>query len=287
MPESQQAANLGVYRTPEVVAYYAGLNYLTPCEQLLFDTYLHRGMAILDLGVGGGRTTPFLSQLASHYVGVDYSEEMIRVCRSKFPQLQFEVDDAADLSRFADASFDAVVVAFNGIGNLAPDEKREQCLRECYRVLKPSGVLIFSSHNPRALFIAWQWDRERLRLLAGKVTGKVAGRGRGFLFYPALAALTCARVGLGVLRSVASAMPRVYRRVPTKTFWRGEGYLLDPTHGGILNHYAVPGRVVAELTRLGFTRLRIFPENYPRTSHEYSTRWYYYAFSKSGRGSEL
>ena len=39
-----------------------------------------------------------------------------------FPGLQFEAADAADLSLFADASFDAVVFSFNGIDYLAPNE---------------------------------------------------------------------------------------------------------------------------------------------------------------------
>jgi len=72
------------------------LDYLTTCEQVLFENYLHSGMSIMDLGVGGGRTTPYLSSIASCYVGADYSEEMIRVCRSKFPHLRFNVADAAD-----------------------------------------------------------------------------------------------------------------------------------------------------------------------------------------------
>jgi SAM-dependent methyltransferase len=147
------------------------MDSLTACEQLLFDTYLRPGMAILDLGVGGGRTTPYLSAIASRYVGVDYSEEMIRACRSKFPHLRFNVADASDLSQFADASFDSVVFSFNGLDCLAPHEKRENCLRECHRVLKAGGVYIFSSHNPRSLFLDWQWDRDRLRRLANKVAG--------------------------------------------------------------------------------------------------------------------
>lgn len=135
-------ANLAIYQDSEVVAHYAGLEYLTACERLLFDTYLKPGMTILDLGVGGGRTTPYLSKLASFYVGIDYSEEMVQVCRGKYPSLQFEVADAADLSRFADETFDAIVFSFNGIDYLAPDDKRHDCLRECHRVLKPGGVFI-------------------------------------------------------------------------------------------------------------------------------------------------
>jgi cyclopropane fatty-acyl-phospholipid synthase-like methyltransferase len=84
-----KAANLQVYRDPEVVSHYAALDYLTPCERLLFERYIKPGMKILDIGVGGGRTTPYLSGKASCYVGVDYSAEMITTCRNKFPRLEF------------------------------------------------------------------------------------------------------------------------------------------------------------------------------------------------------
>src|SRR5580704_19256322 len=105
--------NIYTYNSPEIASYYAALNYLTACERLLFDKYLRPGMDILDLGVGGGRLTPHLSSIAGRYVGADYGVEMVAACRKKFPQLEFEVANAADLSSFASSSFDAVVMAFN------------------------------------------------------------------------------------------------------------------------------------------------------------------------------
>ena len=274
MSASDQAAHLKVYNTPEIVARYAAMDSLSACEQVLFDTYLRPGATILDLGVGAGRTTPHLSAIASRYVGVDYSEEMIRACRTRFPHLQFNVADAADLSQFADASFDAVVFSYNGLDCL-PHEKREDCLRECHRVLKTGGVYIFSTHNPRGLFLDWRWDRERLRRLANRVS-----KGEGVLFHLTLAALTCARVTLAVGRSFVKAIPRARWRLPTAAFWRGEGYVVDPSYGGLKYYCETPACVVAELTRASFELLQVLPENYPGKGYEYSTRWYYYAFSK-------
>src|SRR5262249_32050312 len=142
------------------------LDYLTPCERLLFENYIPQGGEILDLGVGGGRTTKFLSDRASRYLGVDYSQPMIDACRRKFPKLQFVVADAADLSCLGDRLFDTLVVAFNGLDYVLPVDRRRGCLQEIQRVLKPGGRLIFSSHNPRAVVLRRRWNRERIRQIA-------------------------------------------------------------------------------------------------------------------------
>jgi SAM-dependent methyltransferase len=273
--ETGRAANLSEYRAPEVVAHYANLAYLTPCERLLFETFLKPGIALLDLGVGGGRTAPYLSGIASHYAGVDYAEEMVRVCREKLPGLQFEVADAADLSIFADCRFDAVVFSFNGIDYLAPDEKRWKCLRECHRVLKPGGIFIFSSHNPHSLIVGWDWNWNHLRAKANRIA-----RGNRFLRIPALTGLACAKAGLSFWSAAVRSVPRVLRRIPTRTFWRGAGYFSDPVHWGLLTHSASPSFVLAELHQHQFKFLQLLPEDYPRPGRRWSTRWYYYAFRK-------
>ena len=70
------AGNLETYKDAKVVEYYKNGAGLRPCEAMLFERWLKNGMAMLDIGVGGGRTTPYLSQRASRYVGVDYSRAM-------------------------------------------------------------------------------------------------------------------------------------------------------------------------------------------------------------------
>src|SRR5882724_7260234 len=100
------STNLKTYDVPEVALHYASLDYLTSCERMLFETYIKPGSAVLDLGVGGGRTTGYLAGRASRYVGVDYATEMVKACRGRFPGVELMVADAADLSVVPDGSFD-------------------------------------------------------------------------------------------------------------------------------------------------------------------------------------
>lgn len=270
-----EALNLRTYRLPDVASHYATLNYLTPCEQFLFRTYIQPGMTVLDLGVGGGRTTAYLSRIASHYVGVDYSEAMIRACRRKFPDLDFRLADASDLSMFEDAFFDAIVFSFNGLDAVIPHEKRARCLRECCRVMRAAGTFIFSSHNPRSVLVHADWDRGRLKAFARRLV-----RHKNICFPLVERMLTAAKTTQAFLSAAARTTMKVSRRLPSPAFWRGEGYLYDSSHGGLMIHCATPDRIVAELTEFDFQVVKVMGDDYPRASRPFVTDWYYYVFSK-------
>ncbi len=104
------------------------------------------GGSVLDIGVGGGRTAALLARQASHYVGIDYTPEMVTLARSNHPGLRFENMDARDLSAFAAGSFDLVVFSYNGIDSVDADGRRS-VLREVSRVLKAGGTFVFSTFN--------------------------------------------------------------------------------------------------------------------------------------------
>ncbi len=244
--------NLDVFSDPTVVAYYDREPALHESERLLFRTYLKEGMAILDIGVGAGRTTPSLSKIASRYVGLDYSAAMVAKCRSKFPGLSFLEVDATDLSIFPDGSFDAAVFSFNGIDCLPDDEARARCLRECARVLGPGGVFIVSSHNARYL-----------------------------LFMPVLHGVgpfkKVWRLGYALARTLLSLLPRLASR----TFWREAGYARDAlSRGRPVIYMSTPDRFSAELRRSGFTVARIVGAPYPARRPTVAIPWHYYACVK-------
>jgi SAM-dependent methyltransferase len=119
-----------------------------PAEKKIFSLLENelRDKNILDIGVGYGRTTPPLLAISGIYTGIDYSEEMVGLCRKKFPAARFLCADARDLRQFTDAQFDCVLFSFNGLDCVSHDD-RIKALSEICRVLKPGGSFVFSSHN--------------------------------------------------------------------------------------------------------------------------------------------
>ncbi len=248
-----QDTNLATYERPDVVAFYDGLAELQPCEERVFSEYIPRGRRILDLGVGGGRTTPRLSSNASEYVGLDYARDMVARCRAKFPKQRFEVGDAADLSRFAEGSFDVIVFSLKGLDCLFPDSKRHQCLAECRRVLAPGGLFIFSSHNARVMFVR-----------------------------PMLRGTDLPRQLWRVARAGAKSVQLALRQLGTQSFWEGEGYVRDPVHGGLTMHVATEEKTIDETSRAGFTLVDVIGALHPAQSSWLSQPWYYYVFRRPG-----
>jgi ubiquinone/menaquinone biosynthesis C-methylase UbiE len=155
--------NEKTYASADVVRYYEQINQLQPVEQLIFDRLSARlpSMKVLDIGVGAGRTTQYLSDRTAEYVGIDSSPEMIAACQVRFPGVQFQVCDARDMACFNPGYFDFVLFSFNGIDYVDHDD-RLKILQEIHRVSKPGAIFCFSSHNLQSFeqgFKAqWSWN---------------------------------------------------------------------------------------------------------------------------------
>ena len=95
--------NKAVYEVPEVAADYAQRSQLQAPENTILRVMLPTlsQVRMLDLGVGGGRTTVHFANRVREYVGADYSESMILECRNRFaggpPHISFTVCDARSM----------------------------------------------------------------------------------------------------------------------------------------------------------------------------------------------
>ena len=149
---AQFELNRRTYGDGQVVRCYADQDNprLLPSEAAILtklDRQI-RGGSILDVGVGGGRTTPHLVSLARRYVGVDYSEQLVAKCHEKYPGIAFAECDARTLDAMGTETFDAVLFSFNGIDHVNHHD-RQLVLSQVYRKLNPGGLFWFSSHNLR------------------------------------------------------------------------------------------------------------------------------------------
>ncbi len=120
------------------------------------------GKDVLDVGVGGGRTTGMLLPRAATYVGVDLAPEMLALAHERFPDADLREGDAAGLDGLSDAAYDLVVFSYNGLDALDHDRRRA-ALRAMARVVRPSGRVLFSSLNLDGV----SFDEHPLRLPGG------------------------------------------------------------------------------------------------------------------------
>ncbi len=158
--------NKDTYNSSAVLQWYNDQTGLTEAEKLLFGKHreaLHKA-TLLDIGIGGGRTTAALYKTCGRYTGIDYAEGFIRIATGKFPGADLRVLDARDLSAFAEGSFDIVNFSFNGI-DYVDSGGRTRILKEISRVLKPGGLFLFSTHNrSHSSFNRSPWNDRSLSL---------------------------------------------------------------------------------------------------------------------------
>src|SRR5262245_46863793 len=79
------------------------------------------GMCVLDVACGPGYVSDAVRKAAAFPKGIDFSERMIAIAKTTFPDLFFVQGDAQNLP-FEDAGFDRVLISF-GLLHLSDPEK--------------------------------------------------------------------------------------------------------------------------------------------------------------------
>jgi ubiquinone/menaquinone biosynthesis C-methylase UbiE len=158
--------NHQVYVASEIVNHYSQLRQLQPAEQTILNLLSNEWSSVkmLDIGVGGGRTTQHFSGVVQEYIGIDYAQEMITACQKRFPtstqassrSRKFELGDARDMRQFANDSFDFILFSFNGLDSLSHLD-RLQVFQEISRIGKSGGYFFFSSHSLQGLEREFNW----------------------------------------------------------------------------------------------------------------------------------
>jgi SAM-dependent methyltransferase len=227
--ESMDWMNRRAWRAPSVVrSFRRKEGWTDPGERAAIESVRSHvaDQPILDLGVGAGRTVPLLLSISRDYVGLDYTPELVWVCREEHPGVRVVHGDARDLARFHDDSFQLVVFSSNGIDAVNPVD-RICVLREAHRVLRVGGVLLFSTHNKDG-----PDHRERLRRrhplrLASRLALALVDGGHALRSYTRHSKLAC----------------------------EGDGYAVHGTSAddaGVIVHYITLERQLRQMDGVGF-----------------------------------
>lgn len=106
------------------------------------------GLQILGLASGGGQQCPILAALGAQVTVFDNSSKQLgqdaKVAETFGLNLQTVQGDMRDLSVFKKATFDII---FNPCSVLFVDDVKG-VWKECYRILKPNGILMTGLINP-------------------------------------------------------------------------------------------------------------------------------------------
>jgi SAM-dependent methyltransferase len=106
------------------------------------------GMDVVDAGCGPGITTEYLLEAAAEVTGIDASPAMLAHARERAPDAEFLRCDFGETLPFESNRFDLVYssLAFDYVADW------DSLFSELARVLRPAGLVVFSSGHPVADF---------------------------------------------------------------------------------------------------------------------------------------
>jgi len=118
------------YPSQELIAFVAALN---PKSSAVF----------LDVGCGAGQEAIFLAKQGFAVIGIDQSEEALRIAKSRAQKAGVEIDwQMGNVLELPLADKSVHFINDRGCFHHIPNEKRPQYAAELARVLQPNGKLL-------------------------------------------------------------------------------------------------------------------------------------------------
>jgi len=122
--------------------------FLTPCVPVPHEWFLpFEGCKILGLASGGAQQMPIFAALGAECTVLDYSDKQLESERIVAAREGYDINVVkADMTQrlpFDDASFDLI---FHPVSNCYIEDV-QHVWNECYRVLRPGGVLLAGFDN--------------------------------------------------------------------------------------------------------------------------------------------
>lgn len=243
--------NAAAYADSRVVNWYGNLDFISKPEQAILEKVrpLIKDEKLLDIGIGGGRTTKYLLEISRDYTGIDYSAPFVEFAKKKYPVVRILRCDARDLSVFADHSFAFVQFSLNGIDYMDHDD-RIKTLKEIHRVLQTGGLFMFSTHN------------------------------RDYKYFGKLPWQECIKLNPSFLKSSLYTLyhlPRHIRLKLRETHTSEYAIINDTAHGfALLTYYINMSEQRRQLEAAGFTDVEAWDMDGNITRANNSSPWFHY-----------
>lgn len=126
------------------------------CVQYLAG--LSSGGPVLELGVGTGRIALRLAALGLDVTGIDASEPMLDILRSKDPRstVRTVTADLGTPTGWPEGPFDLVVAVCNLLCNITDPARQAACIATAATRLRPGGHLVVEAFEPAPLTVGPQ-----------------------------------------------------------------------------------------------------------------------------------
>ncbi|MEI7425809.1 MAG: class I SAM-dependent methyltransferase [Candidatus Moraniibacteriota bacterium] len=124
-------------------------------DLIFLADYVSDGDNVLDYGCGNGRLLEILNNKKIDYVGVDVSQKLIDIAKTKYPnKINYFSKIAGQASlAFPDDFFNKIISV--AVFHHFPEKYAETMARELYRITKPNGQVVVTTWN------LWQKKRRK------------------------------------------------------------------------------------------------------------------------------
>mgnify|MGYP000846257260 FL=1 len=134
------------WNDPVIIQNYISKTHIQEGENKIIDVLKTTDVNLenmLDIGVGGGRTTMHFGHLFKKYTGVDIADKYHETLRERYPDYCFITKNILDCD-FSE-KFDFVFFSHNGIDYLQNITDYVQCIDKLFSLSRK--YIAFSSHN--------------------------------------------------------------------------------------------------------------------------------------------
>lgn len=136
-----------------------------------FDRYLKPGDSVVDLGCGNGRMAETFLQAKVKYLGIDDSEELIKIAKERYQDnsnISFMVGNVTDLNLPQNEFNLAIIIAV--LHHIPGEELKLKIFKDVFKILKPGGYIVISTWNlwrfkylKKYFFKSYNWKQKIIR----------------------------------------------------------------------------------------------------------------------------